>query len=94
MEYERVSGEVSSPSVGKRRAATTWPGHGTHLRIREGAPAGNRGVPGLLEYREVAARGAPAAPAPLTPAPLTPAHALWNLHPAFYARLNRELRLQ
>lgn len=27
---------------------------------REGAPAGNRGVPGLLEYSEVAARGAPA----------------------------------
>lgn len=33
---------------------------GIHLRIREGAPAGNRGVPGLLEHREVAARGAPA----------------------------------
>lgn len=48
---------------------------------REGAPAGNRGVPGLLEYSEVAARGAPArAPRPprtahaLAPQPSSPHH--------------------
>ncbi|CAH4029608.1 unnamed protein product [Pieris brassicae] len=40
------------------------------LRIREGATAGNRGVPGFLEYREVAARGTPASPS--DPSPLTP----------------------
>ena len=74
------------------RHGARGPGATGHLRNREGAPAGNRGVPGLLEYREVAARGAPAprartphAPHPYMhsgastpPAPLTP-HSIFAL---------------
>ncbi|CAG4910241.1 unnamed protein product [Colias eurytheme] len=74
----------------------TEPDAAGHLRIREGATAGNRGVPGLLEYREVAARGTPA-PHPAPPTPRAP-HALRSLHatahPAFYTRLNRKLNFQ
>lgn len=58
---------------------------------REGAPAGNRGAPGLLEYREVRPPRAPAAP----PARACTGYSLrlhTTTHPAYYVCLNRELR--
>lgn len=66
-----ASGERSHVAGTRVAAGRRGAARGT-LRIREGAPAGNRGVPGLLEYSEVAARGAPAR----SPLPPRTAHAL------------------